>query len=84
MTYTYMPVGICPTQIMIEIEDDILKNVSFKGGCHGNLQAVSKLVKGMPVSEVREKLAGIRCGHKSTSCADQLVKGLNEALAAAK
>ena len=80
MKYVYTPQGICPTQIEFEIEEDILKKVSYKGGCHGNLQALSTLVEGMPVSMVKEKLAGIRCGHKSTSCADQLTKGIDEAL----
>ena len=81
MKHTFTPKGICPSQIMIEIEDDILKNISFKGGCNGNLRAISTLVEGMPVSAVKEKLAGITCGHKSTSCADQLVKGIDETLA---
>jgi len=82
--HTYTPKGICPTKIVIEIEDDILKNVQFKGGCSGNLQAMSSLVEGMPVSVAREKLAGIQCGSRPTSCADQLIKGIDEALAAAK
>ena len=69
---------------MIEVEDDILKHIDFKGGCNGNLQAISTLVEGMPVSAVREKLAGITCGNKATSCADQLVKGIDEALEMAK
>ena len=84
MKHTYTPKGICPTKITIEVEDDILKNIDFKGGCPGNLQAVSSLVQGMPVSVVREKLSGITCGNKSTSCADQLVKGIDEALEMAK
>jgi len=84
MTYTYTPSGICPSMIEIEIEGDILKSTSFKGGCNGNLQAISKLVEGMSVAEVKEKLAGIKCGHKSTSCADQLAKGVEEAYNAAK
>jgi len=84
MKYTYIPRGICPTKIMIEIEDDILKNIYFKGGCHGNLQAISTLVRGMPVSEVKKKLAGITCGDKFTSCADQLARGIDEALAMAE
>jgi len=84
MKHVYTPKGICPTKIEFEIDGDILKNISFKGGCNGNLQAISSLVEGMPVSEVKEKLAGIRCGHKSTSCADQLTKGLDEALEKSK
>jgi len=84
MKYTYTPIGICPSKIEIEIESDILKSVAFTGGCNGNLQAISTLVEGMPISAVKEKLSGIKCGHKSTSCADQLVKGIDEALRTAK
>jgi len=80
LKHTFTPKGVCPTKITIEVEDDILKNIKFKGGCNGNLQALSLLVKDMPVSMVKEKLAGIKCGQKSTSCADQLVKGIEEAL----
>jgi len=80
MKYTYIPRGVCPTKIMIEIEDDIVKKVNFTGGCNGNLQAMSTLLEGMPASQVKEKLSGIKCGRKSTSCADQLVKGIDEAL----
>jgi len=80
MKYTYIPEGVCSTWIDMEIEEGIVKKVEFTDGCHGNLQAIAKLVEGMPVSEVKEKLSGIRCGFKGTSCADQLVKGLEEAL----
>ena len=84
MEYSFIPRGICPTKINIEIEDDIVKDVSFKGGCNGNLQAIPLLIKGMHVSDVKEKLSGIRCGSKTTSCADQLVKGIDEAIEAGK
>jgi uncharacterized protein (TIGR03905 family) len=84
MKYVYTPHGICPAKIEFEIEGDIIKNISFYGGCNGNLQALSKLIEGMPVSTVKEKLSGIRCGHKTTSCADQLVKGIDEALEKSK
>ena len=80
MTYTYKTRGTCSREITVEIEDGVLKNVEFFGGCHGNLQGVSALVKGMPVSEVRERLAGIRCGFKGTSCPDQLVHAIDEAM----
>jgi len=83
MKHTYIPTGICATKIMLDIENDILKDVSFEGGCNGNLKAVSLLVSGMPVSDVKEKLAGLTCGRKATSCADQLAKGIDEALAKA-
>ena len=80
MKYTYIPWGICPRKIHIELEGDVVKNVSFEGGCNGNLQAVPILIKGMTVSAVKEKLSGIRCGDKPTSCADQLVMALEGAL----
>ena len=83
MKYNYIPVDICPTKIIIEIEGDKLKNVEFEDGCDGNLQAISTLIKGMPITEVKEKLSGIQCGSKPTSCADQLVKGIDEALSKA-
>ena len=80
MNYTFYPRGVCPSKIQFEIEDDIVKNIVFKGGCSGNLQAIPRLLEGKSVSYIRETLSGIRCGHKSTSCADQLVKGIDEAL----
>ncbi len=72
MKYKYQTQGTCSQMIEFEIENGILKNVSFYGGCHGNLQGICKLVDGMPVDEVLKKLSGIRCGYKNTSCPDQL------------
>ena len=80
MEYTYKPRGVCATKIAMELEDGILKKATFTDGCDGNLKAVAALVEGLPVSEVRKRLSGIRCGRKETSCADQLVKGIDEAL----
>jgi len=80
MKFTYIPRGVCPTKIFFEIEDDILTDVAFEGGCNGNLKAISILLKGQPVSYVKEKLEGVRCGSKSSSCSDQLVKGIDAAL----
>ena len=76
MQYSYRPIGVCSRRIDFEIEDDKLKNVEFYGGCPGNLTAISKLVEGMDIDKIKETLKGIRCGAKSTSCADQLVKAL--------
>lgn len=84
MKYTYIPRGVCPTKLDFEIEGDIVKNVEFSGGCNGNLKAISKLVEGMPVDAVTEKLSGISCGLKSTSCTDQLAAALKKAVADAK
>ena len=79
MKYTYVPHGVCSRLIELEIEDDIITNCSFLGGCHGNLQGICRLVKGMEVDEAIEKLEGIRCGGKPTSCPDQLARALKAA-----
>lgn len=74
----YKTSGTCSSAIDFEVEDGIVKNVKFIGGCNGNTQGISKLVEGMPVEEVISRLEGIRCGFKSTSCPDQLAKALKE------
>lgn len=79
--FTYYPQGVCSQMIELELDGDIIKSVEFTGGCHGNLQAVSKLVVGMTVDEACSKLEGIRCGFKPTSCPDQLCKALKAAAA---
>ena len=77
MTYRYTPRGVCSRDISIEVaEDGTIRHVEFVGGCHGNLQGISRLVEGMPVEEARRRLAGIRCGEKETSCPDQLSRAL--------
>ena len=80
MKYTYYPSGTCSRQIDFEIEDNIIKQVLFSGGCHGNLQGISRLVQGMSCDEAIAKLEGIRCGYKPTSCPDQLAKALKKAM----
>lgn len=80
MEYTYRTRGTCAQQIKFELENGIVKNVSFYGGCNGNLQGISKLVEGQKVEDVVEKLRGIKCGFKQTSCPDQLAAALTEAL----
>lgn len=75
--YTYHPQGTCSVQIDFDVDDQgRLHNVGFLGGCDGNLQGIGLLVEGMAVDEVRHKLAGVRCGYKSTSCPDQLATAL--------
>lgn len=81
MTYTYRPKGVCAQRMTIELEDGIIKNVEVLGGCNGNLQGISALVRGMKAQEAIERMRGIRCGFKNTSCPDQLAKALEEALA---
>jgi uncharacterized protein (TIGR03905 family) len=78
MTYTYKTKGTCSTNIELEVEDGIVRNIAFWGGCNGNLQGLSRLVAGMPVKEVISRLEGIRCGGRPTSCPDQLCKALHE------
>ena len=68
----YNTQGTCSKQIVMEIEEDIIKNIEFYGGCQGNLQGISSLVLGMNIHEVKERLKGIKCGAKPTSCPDQL------------
>lgn len=81
MRYTYYTHGTCSSQIDFEIDDQgIIRDVQFMGGCHGNLQGIAILVRGMKASEVIEKLRGVRCGYKNTSCPDQLATALHEAL----
>ncbi len=84
MKYTYIPRGVCSTKLDFELDGDIVKNVQFSGGCNGNLKAIATLVDGMSVDEVAQKLSGISCGMKSTSCTDQLATALKKALEEAK
>lgn len=79
MQYEYKTRGTCSQRILFNLEDRIVKNVQFIGGCNGNLQGISKLVEGMDVDSVIEKIEGIHCGMKPTSCPDQLAKALKEA-----
>ena len=80
MKHTYKTKGTCSSQISFEIEDGIIKSVVFTGGCNGNLKAISKLVEGRSASEVAETLRGNTCGPRSTSCADQLARAIEQAL----
>ncbi len=74
--YRYKPKGVCAQEIEYDIKDGIVSNVRFVGGCSGNTQGVAKLVEGMPVEEVIQRLEGIRCNRKPTSCPDQLARAL--------
>ncbi len=76
MEISYKTNGVCSRSIIIDVEDGIVKNVKFQGGCAGNTKGVAELVKGMPVSEVIKRLEGIKCGFKTTSCPDQLAQAL--------
>lgn len=78
MTYKYITSGTCSREIEIDIQDGVVADVRFKGGCHGNLQGIGALVKGMKPADVIARLEGIRCGNKPTSCPDQLSRALSE------
>ena len=80
MQYEYKTKGTCSQKIFFDIEDGKVMNVKFLGGCNGNLQGISSLVEGMDVDAVIQKLEGIRCGFKPTSCPDQLAKALKETI----
>ena len=79
MRYEYKTKGTCSQRIFFEIADGKVSNVEYLGGCNGNLQGICKLVDGMEVDAVIEKLRGICCGMKPTSCPDQLATALEEA-----
>lgn len=83
MQYKYRTKGTCSQEIYFEIEDGKLKNVSFLGGCNGNLKGIGSLVDGMDVDEVIARMEGIHCGSKPTSCPDQLAQALKAAKAQA-
>ena len=76
----YQTRGTCSRQINVELDGDVIRNVSFAGGCHGNLQGIAKLVEGRRVEEVIDLLEGIDCAGRGTSCPDQLSKALRLAL----
>ena len=80
MRYKYETRGTCSRLIEFTVEDGILKDVVYTGGCNGNLQGISKLVEGMKVEDVIAKLKGVRCGMKSTSCPDKLATALTAVL----
>ncbi len=76
--YCYQTTGTCSREIQFDVENGKVYNVSFVGGCNGNLQGISKLVEGQSVEEVIKRLENIRCGFKSTSCPDQLANALKK------
>ena len=80
MVYHYQTKGTCSREIEIEMDGDVVKNVRFIGGCHGNLQGIARLVKDMKAGDVISRLDGIRCGMKPTSCPDQLCRAIEDAI----
>lgn len=81
MKFTYRPKGVCSQLMEIETEDGKIKNVNVMGGCGGNLQGLSALLAGMSVEDAIQRMEGIRCGYKATSCPDQLAQALKASLA---
>ncbi|MBQ2756643.1 MAG: TIGR03905 family TSCPD domain-containing protein [Oscillospiraceae bacterium] len=80
MRYQYMTSGVCSRAIELELENGIVKEVKFIGGCKGNTQGVAALIRGMDAKEAVERIKGIDCGGKGTSCPDQLSKAIELAL----
>lgn len=80
MEHIYYPRGVCSREMRVEVEDGIIRRVEVVGGCDGNLKGISKLLVGMCAEDAIERMEGIRCGFKHTSCPDQLARALRECL----
>ena len=80
MTINYTPKGVCARAFQIQVEDGIIRSVNITGGCNGNLKGISRLVEGMKVEDVIQRIEGLQCGFKNTSCPDQLAQALKQAL----
>ena len=78
MEYRYKPQGVCSTEMIIDVENDIIKNIKITNGCNGNLKGISNLLIGMNINEVIHKLKGIKCGYKNTACPDQIALALEK------
>lgn len=79
MKYKYKTNGTCSSEIAFDINGDVVTNISYKGGCDGNLKAICTILDGWTVDEIEKKCKGITCGWKSTSCSDQLAKAVRKA-----
>ena len=80
MKYTYRTKGTCSRSITFDIEDGVVRNVRFEGGCNGNLKGICQLLKGMKAEDAITRMKGTTCGSKPTSCPDQISLALQEAL----
>ena len=80
MTIDYTPRGVCSRRFQIDVEEGVIRSVQVTGGCSGNLQGLSALLRGMKVEEAVARMEGIRCGSKATSCPDQLAQARKKAL----
>lgn len=72
----FVPTGVCSKLIRFQVEEGVLRNVEFTGGCSGNLQGIGRLVDGLPLAQVADRLRGITCGKRDTSCPDQLARAI--------
>ena len=79
MKYDFSPSGVCSTKVEFELDNNIVRNVRFQGGCNGNPKAIAALAEGMTADQLKERLLGITCGFKGTSCSDQLAQALIKA-----
>ncbi len=79
MVYKFRTRGVCAQEISFKLDGNVVTDISFYGGCNGNLKAISKLCDGMTVEQIEDKLKGNTCGYKPTSCADQLAVAVREA-----
>ena len=79
MEYRYKPSGVCSTEMIFNIdEEDVIQDLKVINGCNGNLKGISRLIKGMKINDVIQKLSGVLCGYRSTSCPDQIARALKE------
>ncbi len=84
MEYRYKPSGVCSREFVFDIKDDIIQKLDVVGGCSGNLQGISQLLVGMNINDVVEKIKGVKCGMKNTSCPDQIALALQKFLESEK
>ena len=84
MKYSYDTKNTCSTKIQFDLDGDVVRNIEFSGGCSANLTAISRLLDDSTVSDIEEKLSGIQCGRRKTSCADQLAGAVKQAYAKSK
>ena len=80
--FTYKTKGTCSQMITFDVNDNVVTNVQFFGGCNGNLKGIAKLVEGMNIDDIITRVEGVKCGMKSTSCPDQLAQALKAAKSA--
>lgn len=80
MNYKFKNSGVCSSMVEFDLDDGIVSNVRYTGGCNGNLKGISAMAEGMKAEDVIKRLEGIKCGFKNTSCPDQLAKALRAAL----